>query len=130
MRATRQSRRDARQLYRDCLVKGLLDDERVRLVVRKLVQDKPRGYLGTLEVLRRLVEIDGARHTANVESATALAAEQQADVRASLARVYGPGLTTSFGQNPGLIGGMRIQVGSDVYDGSVSGRLAALEGSF
>jgi F0F1-type ATP synthase delta subunit len=29
-----------------------------------------------------------------------------------------------------LIGGMRIQVGSDVYDGSVLARLAALEKSF
>jgi F0F1-type ATP synthase delta subunit len=29
-----------------------------------------------------------------------------------------------------LIGGLRIQVGSDVYDGSVRARLASLEQSF
>jgi len=29
-----------------------------------------------------------------------------------------------------LIGGMRIRIGSDVYDGSVRGALAALERSF
>jgi F-type H+-transporting ATPase subunit delta len=108
----------------------VLDDERVRLVVRKLVEDRPRGYLGTLEVFRHLVELDAARHTAKVESATALPPDQQANVRASLAHVYGQGLTISFKQNPALLGGMRIQVGSDVYDGSVSGRLAELERSF
>ena len=35
-----------------------------------------------------------------------------------------------FAQNPALIGGMRIKVGSDVYDGSVQARLAALQESF
>ena len=130
MRATRQSRREATQLYRDCLVGTVLDEQRARQVVHKLVEDRPRGYLGTLEVFRRLVELDAARHTAKVESATALPADMQANVRTSLTRAYGQGLTISFKQNPELLGGMRIQVGSDVYDGSVSGRLAELERSF
>ena len=37
---------------------------------------------------------------------------------------------TIFGHRPALIGGMRIQVGSDVYDGSVRAGLAALEKKF
>jgi len=44
--------------------------------------------------------------------------------------VYGPGLNISFSQNATLIGGMRVKVGSDVYDGSVQARLAALQESF
>ena len=47
-------------------------------------------------------------------------------VQAGLARIYGRGLETSFGENPELIGGLRIKVGSDVYDGTVRARLAAL----
>ncbi|HZF01956.1 MAG TPA: F0F1 ATP synthase subunit delta, partial [Methylomirabilota bacterium] len=54
----------------------------------------------------------------------------QASVQASLTQTYGPGLNISFGQNPALIGGMRIKVGSDVYDGSIHARLAALKESF
>jgi F-type H+-transporting ATPase subunit delta len=53
-----------------------------------------------------------------------------ASIQARLAGAYGPGLSISFAQNPALLGGMRISVGSDVYDGSVQGRLAALEQSF
>ena len=56
--------------------------------------------------------------------------EIRADLQAGLARVYGPGLNTAFTHSPELIGGMRIQVGSDVYDGSVRGRLAALAARF
>jgi len=47
-----------------------------------------------------------------------------------LGRVYGPGLIFDFRQSAALIGGMRIKVGSDVYDGSVQARLNALVESF
>ena len=40
------------------------------------------------------------------------------------------GISTLFVQNPALIGGMRIHIGSDVYDGSVRSGFAALEKSF
>ncbi len=45
-------------------------------------------------------------------------------------RRYGAALRTTFVLQPALIGGLRIQVGSDVYDGSVRAGLAALERSF
>jgi F-type H+-transporting ATPase subunit delta len=51
-------------------------------------------------------------------------------VRASLVRLYGPDLSTSFAERPALIGGMRIRVGSDVYDGSIKAGLVALEKAF
>jgi F-type H+-transporting ATPase subunit delta len=130
MKATKQARREAKQLFRLCLVKGVLDENRARAAVRQIVAAKPRGYLGTLAYFQRLVRLDTAEHTARVESAQTLPADLQASVRAGLARAYGPGLTTSFAENRALIGGMRIRVGSDVYDGSVQGRLAALEQSF
>ena len=130
MKASKQARREAKQLFRLCLVNDLLDENRARQVVQQIVAARPRGYLATLFQFRRLVELDCARHTAGVESAQALPADLQAGVQTGLARVYGPGLTISFAANPALIGGMRIRVGSDVYEGSVQARLAALEQSF
>jgi F-type H+-transporting ATPase subunit delta len=130
MKAAKQTRREATQLFRLCLVNGLLDEKRVRQVVQQIVAARPRGYLATLSHFQRLVRLDCAKRAASVESALALPADVQASVQAGLARVYGPGLSTSFADNPALIGGMRIRVGSDVYDGSVQGRLAALEQSF
>jgi F-type H+-transporting ATPase subunit delta len=130
MKPTKQARREATQLFRVCLVNGLLDEGRARRVVQQVIAARPRGYLGTLSHFRRLVKLDRAQHTATVESALALPADLQGNVQTSLARVHGPGLSTSFAANAALIGGMRIQVGSDVYDGSVKARLAALEQSF
>lgn len=130
MRISKQARRGAKALFRACQVNGLLDDNRARQAVQQLVSAKPRAYLQILAHFGRLVEFDLERRTARVESAMPLAPELQSSLRDSLGRVYGPGLNLSFVQNPSLIGGMRIKVGSDVYDGSIQARLAALQQSF
>ena len=57
-------------------------------------------------------------------------ADLLAAIQGGMARRYGPGFTTAVALSPSLIGGVRIQVGSDVYDGSVQAGLAVLERSF
>ena len=130
MKLTKQARRVGKELFRCCFVNGLLDETRVRQAVARALELKPRGYLAILSHFQRLVKLDLDRRTARVESATPLAPELQARIQGGLGRLYGPGLNLSFAQNPALIGGLRIKVGSDVYDGSVQARLAALEESF
>jgi F-type H+-transporting ATPase subunit delta len=127
MKANRRVIRTARELFRLCLVNGVLDEGRVRQVVQRIVTSRRRGSLPILSTFQRLVRLDRDRHTAVVESATPLVGTLREGIQAGLTRVYGPGLEASFEQNPALIGGMRIKVGSDVYDGSVRARLAALE---
>ena len=130
MKISKQARREAKQLFRSSLIDGLLDENRARQIVRHVLETKPRGYLAILSHFERLLKLDLERRNAKVESATALAPEVQTAVKDRLTKTYGPGLNISFTQNPALIGGMRIQVGSDVYDGSVQARLQALQESF
>ncbi len=130
MKISKQARREAKQLFRSCLVNGVLDEAKARQAVQKVIELKPRGFAGILGHFQRLVKLDIDRRTAKVESATPLAPDLQQSVQANLTRVYGAGLNISFSQNPSLIGGLRIKVGSDVYDGSVQARLAALQESF
>ena len=130
MKISKQARRDAKELFRSCRVNGLLDDAKVRQAVQQVIAGKPRGYLALLSHFQRLVKLDLDRRTARVESPTPLAEPQQAAVRANLARRYGKDLIFSFTESPGLIGGLRVQVGSDVCDGSVQARLAGLEAGF
>jgi len=127
---SKQARREAQQLFRSCQVDGLLHGERVRRVALQVIAAKPRGYLAILSHFKRLVKLDLERRSARIESAVPLTAELQASVENNLARLYGAGLNLSFAQNPALIGGLRIKVGSDVYDSTVQGRLAALQESF
>ena len=130
VKISKQAQRDARQLFRSCQVNGLLDENRVRQTVSLLVTQKPRGYVGILSRLHRLVKMDLEQHAASVESAMPLTADLQADVTGEIKKKYGAGVSISFAQNPALIGGLRIQVGSDLYDGSVKMRLQKLEESF
>src|SRR5438093_6136356 len=130
MKISKRARRDAKQLFRSCVLNGLLDDDRVRQMVQQIIAQKPRGYLAILTHFQRLVKLDVARRTARIESAVQLPDNLRVGVQTNLARRYGPGLTVSFTQNPDLIGGLRVQVGSDVYDGSVRARLAALAEGF
>jgi F-type H+-transporting ATPase subunit delta len=127
---TKHAKREAKDLLRACQVNGLLDEPRVRLVVKRLLEAKPRGYSAILEHFQRLLRLDLARRAARIESAIPLPEDVRNRIQAGLERLYGPGLRLSFLPNPALIGGLRIKVGSDVYDGSVKARLAALEESF
>ena len=95
-----------------------------------LIEQKPRGYFGILQHLHRLVKLDEASRTARVESAVALGQAQEQDVRDGLNRLKGGDVAVEFAENPGLIGGMRVKIGDDVYDGSVKTRLTALSDNF
>lgn len=130
MKISKLALREARQLFRTCQVGGLLDEGRVRQAVSRLLDQKPRGYMAILSRLQRLVKLDVELHSAQVESATPLAADLRAEVTGQINRVYGAGVNISFTENPALLGGLRIQVGSDLYDGSVKTRLDKLEQSF
>ena len=130
MKTVRQAQREARKLFHLCLVNGSLEESRVRQVVQQVIDARRPGGLAILSRFLRLVRLDRTKHTAEVESATPLAADVRASIEAGLARIYGRGILTSFDDNPALIGGVRIRVGSDVYDGSVRGSLDALEARF
>jgi F-type H+-transporting ATPase subunit delta len=130
MKISKQEQRGARQLFRSCQINGLLDENRIRRTVSLLISQKPHGYVGILSRLLRLVQLDMDQHAAHIESATLLSADLQEEMTGEIKRKYGADVSISFSQNPALIGGLRIQVGSDLYDGSVRTRLEKLEQSF
>ena len=76
------------------------------------------------------MKLDIGRRTARVESAIYPSPEVRDAIRETLGRRYGRGLDFQFSVQPAHIGGLRVQVGSDVYDGTVRARLVALEKSF
>jgi F-type H+-transporting ATPase subunit delta len=126
MKATARTRRAARRLFRLCVVDGALDDSRVRHVAQRIAASRRRAALPVLAEFGHLVRLECDRHAALVESAAPLPGDLRDDIRDRLAGRYGPRTAVAFAQNPGLIGGIRIRVGSDVFDGSVRQRLAAI----
>jgi F-type H+-transporting ATPase subunit delta len=130
MREQQQIKRDAKQLFRLCLVDGLLDKDRANQAVQRVIETGYRNRFRVLAEFRRLIRLDQTRHTATVQSATPLSAEFQASLQTKLLQIYGEGLSVTFAVEPALIGGIRIATKDDVYDGSVRARLAALKAAF
>jgi F-type H+-transporting ATPase subunit delta len=130
MKTRKQAQREAKRLFRFCLATGSLDEDRARLVVQRLVDAARPGTLPVLSRFQRLVRLDRTKHSADVTSAVPLPADIRALLEAGVARLYGPGIAMSFAEDPTLLGGVRVTVGSDVYDGTVKGALTALETHF
>ncbi|WP_169164821.1 F0F1 ATP synthase subunit delta [Cellulomonas taurus] len=65
-----------------------------------------------------------SRTVAVVTSSTPLTREQEDRLRSGLARAYGRQVQLNITVDPSVLGGMRVQVGPDVIDGTVSARVA------
>jgi F-type H+-transporting ATPase subunit delta len=127
MKIRKRDRREAKQLFRICCPKGALNEDRVRQVVGMKISQSHRNRGPVLEHLLRLVRLNRVRNTAIVETAVPLVSEMREQTQRDLSRRYGTGLAFRFVEQPSLIGGMRVQVGHDVYDGSIQGELRELE---
>jgi len=127
MKISKQARRDGKSLFRACLVEGRLDETRVRTAVSRVIESKPRGYLRTLSYFERLLKLHLEGRRARVENAVESTPAVQENVRAALEQRYGQGLDLTWWIDPSLLGGLRIRVGSDVFDGTVKARLESLK---
>jgi F-type H+-transporting ATPase subunit delta len=106
---------------------GKLDQQKVSRMVQTVLSEKPRHYAEVLKSYQRLVRLEVERRHVVVESATALNSQVKDQVLTRLKARYGDDLTTEFRTNATLLGGLRIKVGDDVWDGTVRHRLNALQ---
>jgi len=130
MKLTKEARRLSRELFRASFSDSRLDPAKVRAVSQKVIDAKPRHYVDILKDYQRLVRLEIAKHHAVVESATELEQSTREQLEQSLRAKYGQDLTTEFRIESELIGGLRIKIGSDVFDSSVRDRLARLQDHF
>ncbi len=127
MKISKDIRRLSRNLVRASFVEGALDRGRINSFVQSIIENKPRHYIQLLENYQRLLRLEADKRRARIESATPLDETVGQRIVADLQQRYGRGLTTEFSINPALLGGVRIRVGSDVWDGSVRNRLERLQ---
>src|SRR5690606_5915932 len=110
----------------DALLSGKAKPETVA-IVRHLVQS-PRGRrIGELlsGAAALLADAHGAL-VATVTSATQPSKAQLAALEKSLGARYGRALRINLIIDPTIVGGLRVQIGDDVIDGTVASRLADL----
>ena len=127
MKINKEIRRLSREMLRASFTDGQLDPGRIASLVDSLIARKPRNSVEILQNYRRLLRLELEKRRARVETASEVDPETSSKLVANLKQKYGNDLTTEFVVNPQLLGGMRIRVGSDVWDGTVRNRLERLQ---
>jgi F-type H+-transporting ATPase subunit delta len=127
MQVKKEVRQIAREMLRASFTDGQLDRGRIASLVDSILTRKPRNFLKILEYYKRLLRLETEKRHARIETATALEPQIASQISLNLTRRYGTDLSTEFAINPALLGGMRIRVGSDVWDSSVRNRLERLQ---
>jgi F-type H+-transporting ATPase subunit delta len=127
MQVKKEVRQIAREMLRASFTDGQLDRGRIASLVDSILTRKPRNFLKILEYYKRLLRLETEKRHARIETATAVQPQIASQISLDLARRYGTDLSREFAINPALLGGMRIRVGSDVWDSSVRNRLERLQ---
>jgi F-type H+-transporting ATPase subunit delta len=127
MKINKEIRKLSREMLRASFTDGQLDSGRIASLVDSLIARRPRNYVDILKNYRRLLRLELDKRRARIETASDVESTISSELIANLKRKYGGDLTTEFVVNPQLLGGLRIRVGNDVWDGTVRGRLERLQ---
>ncbi len=114
---------------REALVGDLLKDKDVDAVTMALAKRAVAARRGTnvstIESMLALAAEVQQRTIAHVTVAAPLDATQTARLQAALAAQAGRPVTLEVAIDPSVLGGVRVLIGDDMIDGTISGRLAA-----
>ncbi|HYS95280.1 MAG TPA: F0F1 ATP synthase subunit delta, partial [Chthoniobacterales bacterium] len=127
MKINKEIRQLGREMLRASFTDGQLDPGKIASLVQSLITRRPRRFMDVLQYYKRLLRLEIEKRHARIEGATQLAPEAAVDIVARLKRKYGEDLTTEFIVDPTLLGGVRVRVGSDVWDGTLRNRLERLQ---
>ncbi len=127
----RQQKDFAKKLARMSLdAGGQIDTARVAAVLASLGGQKPRVRRGILKAYLHYMEIEDRRSRVLIEHAGNVGPAELEALRARLSKKYGRALRLETRENPALLAGLRASVADDIYESSVSSRLANLQNNF
>ncbi|CAM5445516.1 ATP synthase subunit delta OS=Streptomyces glaucescens OX=1907 GN=atpH PE=3 SV=1 [Streptomyces glaucescens] len=98
-----------------------------RLVTRLVTAPRGRSLEAGLESLSKLAADRRNRMVAVVTSAVPLSDPQKQRLGAALAKLYGRQMHLNLDVDPEVLGGIRVQVGDEVINGSIADRIGDAE---
>lgn len=126
MKINKEIRRLSREMLRASFTDGQLDRGKIASLVQSIISKRPRYFMDILQYYKRLLRLEIEKRHATIESAIPLSTQAAFDIGARLKRKHGNDLTSEFVVDPTLLGGVRVRVGSDVWDGTLRNRLERL----
>jgi F-type H+-transporting ATPase subunit delta len=113
------------------ILDAVLDSLDVSDTIRRFIHVVQRHYrtahlADIADTFREVVDREQGRARAHVESAAPLDDDEKAELVRAMERLSGSTVVAEFEQNPELLGGFRIRVGSKIFDGSLDAQLDRL----
>lgn len=105
------------------LLRGKVAPETLRLVEQAVTAPRGRSFDHTIEAYGEVAADRRSRVVARVTAAVPLTTEQRERLAAALQRLYGHEVHLNIEVDPEVIGGVRVELGDEVIDGSVISRL-------
>src|SRR4051812_31349592 len=96
MTTAKQAQRQAKRLFRLCTVNGAIDEARARAVAGRLLGASRPGALPVLTRLHRLLRLDRAKQSIQIQSAAPLPPDVRTHIAMDIRRLYGPGRIPTF----------------------------------
>jgi len=126
MAADKKTKQLARRLFKLSLVNGQLSAEQVAGVLGYIEKTAPRHPLQLLKLYHRAVATEFAKSRALVEHAGPVGEATLKLIEGAMSQKYHRPVTATARPNPQLLAGLRVRVGSDLYESTVAGQLATL----
>jgi F-type H+-transporting ATPase subunit delta len=126
MRADKKTRLLAKQLFKLSVVNGAVSAEQVTGVLGYVEKTSPRHAVTLLKLYHQYIATELAKSEAVVEHAGPVSDAALQAIGAAMTKKYSRPVTASAKANPKLLAGLRVRIGSDVYESTVAGQLANL----
>ncbi len=131
MKIPREARNTAKKLFGICRrPEGGVDEAKVREVISYIEKSNTRNAVAILTRFHKLISLEMDEHAALVESPAVLSEADQKSIESKLTGIFGASTDVTFAERKELLGGIRIKMGSSVWDGSILGRLNDLQKQF
>ena len=119
---------DRRDRFVDEISRALKLDARVGKLLHLIVDRRRLEILDDMiDAYRKMLDTKNGIVRAVVRSASPLSAEQQQEVVEKLEKSLGQSVVMEVEEDPSLIGGLIVRIGSTVYDGSLLQQLAGFK---
>ena len=108
----------------DSIIQHIGASKMLRNFLAVLIDHRRIGNIGdVLEQFKRELDRRMGIADAKVTSVRELSSAEKKSLEQQLATITGQVVRATYSQDPGLLGGVLVRVGSTIYDGSVHGRL-------
>jgi F-type H+-transporting ATPase subunit delta len=117
---------DRKEQLLTALLRGKVTGVALRLITQMVVHPRGRGLTGALDMCADLAARRRQQLIAVVRSAVELSATQRRRLADSLAASYGHPVHLNVVIDPSVVGGISVQIGDELIDGTAASRLSAV----